>query len=610
MLFDIQKLQEVNAQIDAILDKMAAFENTYKLQIDNVHPNYKYSAKNLIHYLAFRSLDNTPFQKNLNDLGLPTSVNTESSILHTILIYRTLVSHLLKIDDTIPKQSFLTNKESKQLLKKNTNALFGEKPINRRTRILVTQPTNAAESSTFSEHLINAGMNCSRVNCAHDDEVTWKKIIDNIKNANPDCKVMMDLGGPKLRTGKMKPGHKVIHIKPKRNSLGQLIAPAKIWLAPYGMLPPKDSQADAVITVNKKWLKKTKKGSYFTFTDSRDKKCKITIQEKEGYGRWATCKDSAFVTTGMQLTVFLQKKSTSELHTVHELLPLEEIIYLFEGDTLKLNKEPILGEPATFDEQGNMIDFAHISCTLPQLFSKIKKGELIYFDDGKIEGIIDEIHPDYLLIKITNAKTTGGKLRADKGINLPDSELGISGLTDKDKTDLKFIAKNADAVNFSFVNNKQDVEDLLNELKKLDASIGIILKIETQKSFENLPSILLKAMENYPIGVMIARGDLAIETGWKNFAIIQEEILSVCEAAHIPDIWATQVLENLAKKGIPTRAEITDAAMSQRAECVMLNKGPYIEKAVKMLDKILSKMQQIQKKRISLLPQLKFTENL
>ncbi|WP_372745296.1 pyruvate kinase [Lutibacter sp.] len=610
MLFDILILQKVNSQIDSILEKMDEFEKTYATQIQNVHPNYTHSAKNLIHYLAFRSFDNTPFQKNLNDLGLPTSVNTESSILHTMLIYRTLITHLLKENSTIPKQSFLTNKESKLLLRKNTNALFGEKPTNRRTRILVTQPTNAAENSAFSENLLNAGMNCARVNCAHDDEQTWKKIIDNIKQVNPDCKIMMDLGGPKLRTGKMKPGHKVIHIKPKRNSLGQLIAPAKIWLAPYGMLPPKGSQADAIITVNKKWLKKTQKGSYFTFIDSRDKKCKITIQEKEGFGRWASCKDSAFVTTGMQLTVFLKKKSTSELHTVHELLPLEEIIYLFEGDTLKLDKEPILGEPATFDDQGNLINFAHISCTLPQLFSRVKKGELIYFDDGKIEGVVDEIHPDYLLIKITNAKTTGGKLRADKGINLPDSDLGISGLTEKDKKDVQFIAKYADAVNFSFVNNKQDVEDLLNELKKLKASIGIILKIETQKSFENLPSILLKAMENYPIGVMIARGDLAIETGWKNFAIIQEEILSICEAAHIPDIWATQVLENLAKKGIPTRAEITDAAMSQRAECVMLNKGPYIEKAVKMLDKILSKMQQIQKKRISLLPQLKFTENL
>ena len=201
-------------------------------------------------------------------------------------------------------------------------------------------------------------------------------------------------------------------------------------------------------------------------------------------------------------------------------------------------------------------------------------------------------------------------MKADKGINLPSSNLGVGGLTDKDINDLKFVAKHADVVNFSFVNNKQDVEDLLNELKKLHAEIGIILKIETQESFKNLPSILLKAMENYPIGVMIARGDLAIETGWKNFAIIQKEILKICDAAHLPDIWATQVLENLTKKGIPTRAEITDVAVAQRAECVMLNKGPYIEKTVKMLDKILSKMQRIKKRRGKLLPTLEFSEEL
>jgi pyruvate kinase len=127
--------------------------------------------------------------------------------------------------------------------------------------------------------------------------------------------------------------------------------------------------------------------------------------------------------------------------------------------------------------------------------------------------------------------------------------------------------------------------------------LGVILKIETQKGFKNLPRILLKAMRNYPLGVMIARGDLAIETGWKNFASIQEEIMRVCEAAHIPDVWATQVLETLAKKGVPTRAEITDSAMAQRAECVMLNKGYYINKAVKMLDKILRRMQVFQNKK-------------
>jgi pyruvate kinase len=103
---------------------------------------------------------------------------------------------------------------------------------------------------------------------------------------------------------------------------------------------------------------------------------------------------------------------------------------------------------------------------------------------------------------------------------------------------------------------------------------------------------------------------LAIETGWNNFATIQEEILRICEAAHIPDIWATQVLENMAKKGVPSRAEITDASMAQRAECVMLNKGYYIEKAVKLLDKILIKMQKYQKKKETILPRLKEGESL
>lgn len=101
-----------------------------------------------------------------------------------------------------------------------------------------------------------------------------------------------------------------------------------------------------------------------------------------------------------------------------------------------------------------------------------------------------------------------------------------------------------------------------------------MLKIETRRGFEQLPRLILAAMRSYPAGVMIARGDLAVECGWERTAEVQEEILWLCEAGHMPVIWATQVLEKLAKKGLPSRAEITDAAMSQRAECVMLNKGP------------------------------------
>jgi pyruvate kinase len=100
---------------------------------------------------------------------------------------------------------------------------------------------------------------------------------------------------------------------------------------------------------------------------------------------------------------------------------------------------------------------------------------------------------------------------------------------------------------------------------------------------------------------MIARGDLAVECGWERLAELQEEILWICEAAHLPAIWATQVLEGLAKYGRPTRAEITDAAMGVRAECVMLNKGPHAVEAVRSLDDILGRMEAHHSKKSSML---------
>ena len=420
---------------------------------------------------------------------------------------------------------------------------------------------------------------------------------------------MMDLGGPKLRTGPMIEGPKVMHIRPERNDLGETINPAKIWVAPHDVLPPDDT-ASAMLPIDDILFSKIRKGSEIRFTDTRGKNCKIIIQSKQGEGRWGLCRDSAYITTGTELVVHRQKKSGKEAMFVGELMPLEQSLLLKTGDELILKKDAEPGRNAEYDENGKVLKPAFISCTLPDVFNYVKVGEPIFFDDGKIEGTITEVDGAFLRIKITHAKDLGTKLKPDKGINLPDSDLPISGLTDKDKEDMKFVVEHADAVNFSFVNDTQDVEQLQELMEDLGKSIGIILKIETQKAFRNLPSILLTAMRSYPIGVMIARGDLAIETGWKNFASIQEEILRICEAAHIPDIWATQVLESLAKKGVPSRAEITDASMAQRAECVMLNKGAYIEKAVRLLDRILVKMQRYQKKKNTLLPKLGEAEEL
>lgn len=605
MHFNKASLNIIRLQLDVILHKIQEFEEQHQHLIDKVHSNYTQSARNLIHYLAIRTFNNNALQQALIENNLPHTSNSESHILQGILSLKAIIHSLLDASEFEIETTYITQKDAIKVLTKNSNAIFGKTNKKRRTRIMVTQPTTASEDPHFVKALLENGMDCARINCAHDNPSVWKAIIEHIKSYDESCKIMMDLGGPKLRTGQMKPGPKVIHIKPKRNALGQVVSPAKVWLAPYGILPENQEQMDAMIPVNKKWLKKTKPGAFISFNDARDKKCKLFIEAEEGMGRWASCSDSAFITMDTLLYVHLEKKSSSEIHTVQELLPLEEIIYLFEGDYLRIDKTPILGEPAVLDEQGKVIKMAHISCTLPDIFDFVKPEESVFFDDGKIGGIIEEVHEDHLLVKITETKKNGGKLKAEKGINFPDSNIQISGLTQKDKEDLKFVAQYADSVNFSFVTRQSDVTALLNEFDHLNASLGIILKIETLEAYKNLPNILLKAMEHYPIGVMIARGDLAIETGWKNFAVIQEEVLRMCKAAHIPTVWATQVLENLAKKGVPTRSEITDAALAQRSECVMLNKGYFITKAVKMLEKVLREIQQVQHKEKKLYPKLK-----
>ena len=136
----------------------------------------------------------------------------------------------------------------------------------------------------------------------------------------------------------------------------------------------------------------------------------------------------------------------------------------------------------------------------------------------------------------------------------------------------------------------------------------MILKLETRGAMRNLAGILFEALRYDPVGLMIARGDLAVELSFERLAEMQEELLWLGEACHLPVIWATQVLDSVAQTGLPTRAEVTDAAMAMRAECVMLNKGPHIAAAVRMLADIIRKMETHQYKKRSLLRQLAVAE--
>jgi pyruvate kinase len=610
---DQAKLSLINNQIEEIIMKANSLTRDYSDMIEKVHPLYRENAYNLVHYLAFRCFNIDMLQEKLRALGLPDLAHIEGHVMKSLLAIKTIINHLSGNPVIENQKGIISIKKSEKLIHKNTQQIFGFKSKKRRTRIMVTLPSSASDDYNMVNRLIRFGMNSARINCAHDNPEIWGKMISNVRRANKslkkNCKIMMDLAGPKLRTGTMLSGPQVMHIKPERDLMGSVTKPAKLWIAPPD-IPPPDKTADAILPVSESMIKKIKRGSTIWFTDTRNKKCKINIEKRQGGGRWGLCSDSAYISSGIELTLEKVKKTGEERSYVGQLLPVEQFITLFNGDRLILTRDPILGEPARYDEEGKVTELAHISCTLPEIFNSVKKLDPIFLDDGKIEGIIEKIENDILTIKIINAGEAGSKLRADKGINLPKSNLKISGLNDKDRKDMEFVIRNADTVNLSFVNNENDVQQLLDELSKYGMRLGIILKIETQKGFKNLPAILLRTMQSYPIGVMVARGDLAIETGWKNFATIQEEILRICEAAHIPDVWATQVLENLTKNGVPTRSEITDAALAQRAECVMLNKGMYIDKAVKMLDKILKRMQYFQKKKETVLPKLADADKL
>jgi pyruvate kinase len=353
------------------------------------------------------------------------------------------------------------------------------------------------------------------------------------------------------------------------------------------------------------WLAGLAEGDRIELTDARGALRSLTVREAQGADRWAECRQTAYVQAGTILRLQRESASGPDGETPVLAVPaVENALRLHKGDMLVITRQG-LGRPPKLDAQGRVVRPASIPCTPPEVLTRAHPGEVVWFDDGRIGGVIRHIQGEEVHVQITVAHEDGVKLAADKGINLPDSTLKLAALTAKDLEDLDFVARHADMVGLSFVRRVSDVEQLQKHLTRLDAGdLGIVLKIENRTAFEHLPDLLLAGMRGRRLGVMIARGDLAVEMGWERLAEVQEEILWLAEAAHVPVIWATQVLETLARTGQPSRAEITDAAMGERAECVMLNKGPYILEAIEALDDILNRMQAHQHKKRSMLRRL------
>lgn len=594
-------LELLTNQLLAIRNEVLAMEADKTHLTDRVLPAHQNSARNLLHYLALRSQDIRELQTNLIEWGFSSLGRSERKVqatLDTLLLVMHQLQGIHWDPVSRPPSCF---REGRQKLEANTEALLGPSPSGRRVRIMVTMPDEAADNYALVEDLLLNGMNVARINCAHGTPELWEKIIENIRKASQttklSCHIAMDLGGPKLRTGPIEAGPAVVKSRPKRNQSGEVANPGLVWLFPSDNQSTSFEKADLALPVPKKWLKQLKVGDRVKLKDARGAKRKLRVQLVRPEGCLLSHKKSIYFSPGIQLSTKRKFKG----HTI--FLPpgipeKEGYLLLQSRDLLKLRKSMA---PGTGNEVG---------CSIPSVLDRVKTGESIWFDDGKIEGVIHSVEADHVMVEIRHTDVGGAKLRSEKGINLPDSDLRLPALTKTDLADLTFAVRHADIIGLSFVNTAADVDDFIRQIRSLTPNPpGIILKIETRKGFENLPSILLSGMQIPVQGVMIARGDLAIEAGFGRLAEVQEEILWICEAAHVPVIWATQVLEGLAKKKMPSRAEITDAAMGQRAECIMLNKGNHIVAATHALDDILLRMQDHQTKKRSLLRQLQLAKS-
>ena len=595
--FDYTALTDVITDLEQLLEAARSAQAQWEAKIARVDKSNRASARNLAQYWAVRQHDLRELQPRLSRFGLSSLGRSEAHVLATLEATTVAADALFDYggDTASPALGF---EDGARLLRRRTAELFGPTPEGRSTRIMVTLPSEAADDDSLVPSLIAKGMNLARINCAHDDPTAWASMIDRVRQSSAaqgvECRVVMDVAGPKLRTGPLAPGPRVIRLRPSRDPLGRVTEPARCRLVASGAESDDPTDGLTAIPVPSSWLSLLKPGDTVTLRDTRDAHRRLEILATDAQGALATLRETTYIGTATIL-----RAPDGSLTGVGELPPVQRYLTLYRGDDLILTRDC---SPAPVAPGGP----PRIGCTLAEAFDHIRVGDAVHFDDGRIGGVVTAVGEESTTVRVLAAAAKGSRLRAGKGINLPDTYLPIPALTELDRSHLPFIAAHADIVELSFARSARDIEDVLSALDGLDADhLGVVVKVETAQGFANLPDILFTAMRRAHTGVMIARGDLAVECGYERVAELQEEILWLCEAAHLPVIWATQVLDHLARSGLPSRAEITDAAMGSRAECVMLNKGPHILEALISLDDILTRMTGHHEKKAALMRPLR-----
>jgi pyruvate kinase len=402
LIEELQKLRQ------SMHDREAAMQ----AELARVSPKYRESARNLIHYLALRVHDLRSVQDQLAWLGLSSLGRSESHVLANL-------DKVLGILHCLTGQEWLDKSEeepagsvsSRRLLGGHATDLLGTCPHGRPVRIMVTLPSDAAADYSVVRELVEAGMDIARINCAHDQPAAWSDMASHVRHAaksvQRDVKILMDLGGPKIRTGEVAPRPPVLRMRPQRDDFGRPYKPYRLGIqsnsAPRGM-----PDVDGCIGVDDKWLSHLVPGSQIDFSDARGAKRHLLIVHCDSSGAIAESVQTAYLTPETLLTIHGAegKKWRSTLADQIESLP--GVIHLHMGDVIRVTRDG-LGNAAVVDDGDETLSKqpAHIACTLQQVIDQVCTGERIWFDDGKIGGVIRSVTDDWLEVEITQAREGG-----------------------------------------------------------------------------------------------------------------------------------------------------------------------------------------------------------
>ncbi|WP_448852590.1 pyruvate kinase [Corynebacterium sp. 335C] len=613
------ELEDLLGQLDRVSADAAE-------DLERIHPEHRSSAENLLHYAHLRTLDIRALQNGLHDLGVTSLTTVESFTRGRLRLARRVLASLLGeggADLEAVSSIIEADDDADRALEANAEALFGRERDDVPARIMVTLPSEAADDPDLVLGFAEAGMDLARINCAHDGPEAWLRMIRHVRAAGDavgrEILVNMDLAGPKIRTGDIVRGPRVGRARTTRDDAGTVLTPSKLWLTARRVdlggpdrpepapAPPKDlpGRPALELAVDASWLANLQVGSVISMHDNRDSKREFTVARVEDGGVLAEGIQNAYVAEGTLLKHDYEKTRATGVERVERKLRFET------GDELILTDEPVAADVPTAPGE-----VARVACSLPEAVRALAPGDPVLFDDGAIAAEVvaaDDVDGGFrdVRLRVTRAKPGGQNLAAHKGVNLPETELPLPSLTDEDVEHLRFVVEHADVAAVSFIRTTADVDRVLETLEDIAAgherrgrddlaerarTLGVVLKIETIPAFENLPGILVSAMRHENLGVMIARGDLAVELGFGRMGEVPGQILALAQAARLPVVLGTQVLESMAKSGLPSRAEITDASYALRAECVMLNKGPHITDAIRALNDLAGKMGRSQRK--------------